>query len=80
MDHEEALKIAEIISYSDGGCAGCVGDLMERCQVQFPEHDWWDLMHEALPAWVIEYRIQWETKEKFLESVSRGVRWDDRSE
>lgn len=44
MTHDEAVKIARTVRDADGGCPVCVKALAVDLAVDFPDHDWADLI------------------------------------
>lgn len=47
MTKAEALTVAGIVIWADGGCSYCVADLIRGLQDKFPEHDWLALAGRA---------------------------------
>jgi hypothetical protein len=40
MTPEERAKVLDVIATADGGCSGCVGDLVKRLALMLPGEPW----------------------------------------
>lgn len=48
---EAVRKVVAVVLTADGGCPGCVGDLLERLEESLPAVPWRDVARELDPPW-----------------------------
>ena len=64
MTYDEAVKVADVVQWADGGCVDCAAKLAQHLVEKFPEVDWVAAFRESLAA----NKRNWTPKTLGLES------------